>query len=188
MRETLGFQAVFRRNCQARLAAAALLALTANAPAGTYGSKLPDEPANFSEQVVSLHNGARQKYGFAPLVWNEKLSAEARLWAEELLETNRFEHSQNRRNVGENLWMGTTYAYDVKEMMGAFLAEEAYFVPGVFPNVSRTGIPWKTVGHYTQIIWPETREVGCAIARGDEDDVLVCRYWPAGNVYGRRLP
>ncbi|PKP92679.1 MAG: SCP-like extracellular, partial [Alphaproteobacteria bacterium HGW-Alphaproteobacteria-15] len=39
----------------------------------------------------------------------------------------------------------------------------------------------------TQIIWPETQEVGCATARNHRHEVLVCRYWPAGNVTGRRL-
>ena len=30
------------------------------------------------------------------------------------------------------------------------------------------------------------REVGCAVATARGNDVLVCRYYPAGNVMGRR--
>ena len=66
------------------------------------------------------------------------------------------------------------------------LACRAAFRPGVFPDVSRTG-RWSDVGHYTQIIWPETQEVGCATALNASHEVLVCRYWPAGNVIGYRL-
>jgi hypothetical protein len=43
------------------------------------------------------------------------------------------------------------------------------------------------VGHYTQLIWPTTREVGCAVAKGQGNDVLVCRYAPAGNVLGEKI-
>lgn len=53
--------------------------------------------------------------------------------------------------------------------------------------MSRSG-PWSTVGHYTQMIWPTTTHVGCAIANGVRFDVLVCRYAPAGNIDGRRVP
>ena len=43
------------------------------------------------------------------------------------------------------------------------------------------------MGHYTQIVWPETREVGRAMASGQRFDVLVCRYWPSGNVIGHAI-
>ena len=43
---------------------------------------------------------------------------------------------------------------------------------------------WSAVGHYTQIVWPTTRRVGCATASNRANDYLVCRYWPAGNVVG----
>jgi hypothetical protein len=71
-------------------------------------------------------------------------------------------------------------------MIDAFVEERRDFTPGTFPEVSRTG-KWKDVGHYTQIIWPETQKVGCAIARGEHWDFLVCRYWPAGNIVGRKV-
>ena len=40
-------------------------------------------------------------------------------------------------------------------------------------------------GHYTQVVWRNTREVGCAVARNGSDDFLVCRYWPSGNWMGQ---
>jgi hypothetical protein len=60
------------------------------------------------------------------------------------------------------------------------------FQRGVFPAVSRTG-NWEDVGHYTQIVWPTTTRVGCAIASTSRTDYLVCRYSPAGNIDGRPI-
>ena len=44
----------------------------------------------------------------------------------------------------------------------------------------------ENVGHYTQMIWRDTRQVGCATAVGQSEEFLVCRYSTAGNVYGER--
>ena len=42
------------------------------------------------------------------------------------------------------------------------------------------------VGHYTQLMWRDTHDVGCAVATGNREDVLVCRYSSAGNYVGER--
>ena len=68
-------------------------------------------------------------------------------------------------------------------MTRAWADEKRSFRPGVFPHNSSTG-SWHDVGHYTQMIWRDTREVGCALAGGTQEDVLVCRYAAAGNVMG----
>jgi hypothetical protein len=41
-------------------------------------------------------------------------------------------------------------------------------------------------GHYTQLIWSDTREVGCAVARDPAREVWVCNYDPPGNWVGER--
>jgi pathogenesis-related protein 1 len=41
-------------------------------------------------------------------------------------------------------------------------------------------------GHYTQIVWAGTQEVGCAVARGGRREVWVCNYDPPGNWAGKR--
>ncbi len=83
--------------------------------------------------------------------------------------------------------MGSRGAYLPAQMVGNWASEKVSFRPGVFPAVSRTG-NWADVGHYSQIVWPATTQVGCAIASNRSDDFLVCRYAPAGNIDGRRVP
>jgi hypothetical protein len=42
------------------------------------------------------------------------------------------------------------------------------------------------VGHYTQLVWRATTQVGCASASSEREDILVCRYAEAGNYRGER--
>ena len=137
---------------------------------------------------LSAHNEERAEFGVPPLEWDPRLARDAFLWAHRLAEEGQLRHSSldERRGRGENLWMGTAGYYRPEQMIGFFADEKQHFQSGRFPNVSRTG-NWSDVGHYTQIVWAETRRVGCARATGAQFDVLVCRYWPAGNVMGTHI-
>ncbi|GMN13538.1 CAP domain-containing protein [Altererythrobacter sp. MTPC7] len=156
----------------------------------------PAEPAAaaqqinmFAQSLLGAHNDARQKVGAPPLRWSAPLQDDAARYAAVLAEKNMIEHAsaEARKGAGENLWIGTTGFYSTRAMIDAFLSEERYFKPGVFPDVSTTG-NWIDVGHYTQIIWKDTQEVGCAIANNSQNDVLVCRYMPSGNWRGVAIP
>lgn len=139
--------------------------------------------------MIAGHNQARQRYGVAPLAWDEALARDAAVYAQRLARTNRFEHDRQagrKPRQGENLFMGTRGAYSYSDMIRLLVEERRYFRPGRFPNVSRTG-DWTQVGHYTQIVWPTSLRVGCAIASNRANDYLVCRYLPAGNIVGTLL-
>ncbi len=141
--------------------------------------------SDFESRIIAAHNSERASQGLQGLAWNGRLAREAHEWAQSLASRQMLEHadSGHSRGAGENLWMGTAGYYTLEDMMGGFIEERRHFRPGRFPEVSRTG-DWSDVGHYTQIIWPSTEEVGCAVARGSDHEVLVCRYWPAGNWIG----
>lgn len=134
------------------------------------------------------HNEARAEFGAAPLKWSPRLTREARKWAEQLARENTMRHSSQdtRGRTGENLWMGTSGYFPAAKMVGYFVDEKRFFRAGRFPDVSTTG-RWADVGHYTQIVWAGTREVGCAKASNGHNDVLVCRYYPGGNVLGETI-
>ena len=95
-------------------------------------------------------------------------------------------------DVGENLcWVGAVRAVGHKDELDAVTptwvidkwgAESADYSPerdACAPN--------RHCGHYTQIVWATTAEVGCGMAVCPTlDQVWVCNYRPRGNVRGLR--
>ena len=142
--------------------------------------------AQFPARVLAAHNVVRARAGVAPLVWDNALGTAAAAYAQQMAISGRFVHSDRsqRRGTGENLWMGSRGAFSIEAMVGSWASEQRFFQPGIFPNVSRTG-DWEDVGHYTQMIWPTTARIGCALASTPRIDYLVCRYAGAGNMDGR---
>ena len=156
------------------------------AAASTSAAAQSSFAASFPSRVLAAHNAVRARAGVAPLAWDSELGSAAAAYATQMAMTDRFAHSDRslRRGTGENLWMGTHGAFSVEAMVGGWASERRFFAPGVFPNVSRSG-DWEDVGHYTQMIWPTTTRVGCAVASTGRVDYLVCRYSGAGNIDGR---
>lgn len=138
-------------------------------------------------RMLAAHNAERARLRLPALKWNRKLESEAGQWARTLSRKGMLQHAggATRNGTGENLWMGSSGHWQVEAMVGMFLDEKRNYRHGAFPNISRTG-NWADVGHYSQIVWRDTKEVGCAVSTARGNDVLVCRYWPAGNVWGEK--
>lgn len=151
------------------------------------GSATIGQPQNFEDRILIAHNRERAAFGVPPLRWNPALAVSARRWADHLAATGAFYHSPDRpvNPEGENLWAGSRGYYSLENMVDAWVREKRYFKPGLFPDNSSTGRV-ADIGHYTQLMWRATGEVGCALATGREEDVLVCRYAEAGNYRGER--
>jgi hypothetical protein len=90
-------------------------------------------------------------------------------------------------------WHGTL---GPEQLVGMWSREKDLLQPGAlglgcpvrlgcmtFPAASRTG-RWEDIAHYTQLVWPTTTRVGCAIFAADWD-YLICRYSPPGNIDGK---
>lgn len=163
------------------------------------------------EGIVATHNLYRMDVGVPPLEWSDKLAKSAKSWANELKrqtapgETFVFKHSSKdwRPGAGENLswyiqWSGgSSYAWDL-----LYLKSPAEVVQGWgderkdYDYQSNTCRPGKQCGHYTQVVWKDTKKVGCAKLnhkdlsnkRGmyQQQELWVCHYEPAGNYIGQR--
>ncbi len=142
---------------------------------------------SFTDDILATHNHYRAEVGVPPLTWSDTLANHAQEWANYLASQGgqTLEHSQGH-DEGENLWIGTSGHFNYADMIGMWGDERQFFVSGTFPDVSSTG-SWFDVGHYTQIVWRDTTEVGCAMASAGGNDILVCRYNPVGNYIGRSV-
>lgn len=135
------------------------------------------------DEILDAHNSYREEVDVPPLTWSDDLASHAQEWADYLASIggHKLRHSKNT-GEGENLWLGTSGSFTNTQMVEQWGEEKQYFVGGTFPEVSSTGNS-KDVGHYTQIVWRNTKKVGCAIASAGGNDILVCRYSPQGNFH-----
>lgn len=145
-------------------------------------------------ELVSFHNRARQEVGTAPVKWSPELAAFAQAWADELARTGTFKHRTHepgpwQQKYGENIAFTRGEPPEVVVLKGAemWYGEKKEYTPG-------TPIPadFSTfkAGHYTQMVWRDTTEIGAGkatIRTGDLKGavVLVCNYNPPGNFIGK---
>lgn len=142
----------------------------------------------FADAFVAAHNAQRAAVspaaspGLPPVRWSDELAAGAQAWAERC----EFEHSRGPH--GENLAARTNMAKP-EDIVSSWGSEGRDF--DYANNRCAAG---EVCGHYTQIVWRDSTQIGCGVARcgaggpfgGSEWFVWVCNYSPAGNWSGER--
>lgn len=169
------------------------LALLLASPLAAYPMPSPNWPgpadrgeALLRGTVLTAHNGARANFGVSAMAWSDQLAGEAMGHASTMARTGIYGHDRTpgrRKKQGENLWRGPRGVFSYEIMVGTMIDERKLFRPGAFPDNAMGG-DWHAVAHYTQIVWPATTEVGCAVASSATTDYFVCRYAPTGNKDG----
>jgi uncharacterized protein YkwD len=132
--------------------------------------------ATDAQQILDAHNRYRAQHCAAPLAWSPKLEQVAARWAQSLVDQGcKFGHSGGQ--YGENLAAGTSGTLDGNAVAAMWYDEIKEY------SFDRGGFSMNT-GHFTQVVWRDTSEVGCAKATCRGMDIWVCNYNPAGNVDG----
>lgn len=140
---------------------------------------------------VKAHNELRAKHCVPPLRMSKALEADAARWALELAKKGEFEHESRdkRKGAGENLSTASRSASQFtdgeavhRQAAGDWYSEiKDYKFGAANPAEDTNGV----VGHFTQLVWKASTEVGCANATYAKDGmftvVSVCRYAPMGN-------
>ncbi|GAC1576756.1 MAG: hypothetical protein NVS3B5_08490 [Sphingomicrobium sp.] len=140
-------------------------------------------------RILAAHNAQRAAVGAPPLQWDETLAAHAASYGPSLAALGQLVHSPRESRPGEreNLAAGWHGTMSPEQLVDLWTRERQLLVPGsyLFPATSRTG-RWEDIAHYTQMVWPTTTRVGCAIYAADWD-YLICRYSPPGNKDGKPI-
>lgn len=157
--------------------------------------------------ILAMHNRERAAVRTPDLVWSNSLAANAETWLLKLVnenggnlepppgKTKMMQHDPV--NTGKTCTLGP--ACQGENL--AFASVGSTGGPPVAPSVEQLVGGWvaeshnpHAENHYTQMVWKDTNEVGCATAtvrQGMTSDgwhnvgtYLVCRYSPAGNLIG----
>ena len=125
--------------------------------------------------LVDAHNAQRAKHCAGPLAWSPRLAQAAQQWADALKAQGcKFGHKP-RNAFGENLAAGTSGTLDGRAVADMWYDEVKLYK---WPD---GGFSMET-GHFTQVIWRETTQIGCGVATCNGMDIYVCEYDPPGNV------
>lgn len=138
--------------------------------------------------MMAAHNEVRAAHNLPELTWSNELANFASEHANYLQSRNclmqhRDSRSLRSKNAGENLaWSFNLPQTPHGVVIDSWESEKAFY------NLSNNRCqPGKVCGHYTQLVWRDTQEVGCAKQRCDasRQEIWVCNYRPAGNIIGQ---
>lgn len=145
--------------------------------------------------MVAAHNKWRAQVGVGELSYSLSLEASAQAWADQLKQARqcRMQHSKTEGRYGENLYWSSALRWsDGRREQAQVLPDKVVDSWGSekrdYNHEKNSCKPGKMCGHYTQMVWQTSTEVGCAkaVCADSQDQVWVCQYQPAGNWVGRK--
>lgn len=135
------------------------------------------------KEVLDLHNEARSEVGVDPLVWSHELSEIALNWAIHLASSGCTLEHTTTTTTGENLYWTShgseSTPYDATKTWYSEIKN--------FKNVELFGTDWYATGHYSQMVWKDTKNMGMAISKCENGGtIVVANYSPPGNYLGEK--
>jgi pathogenesis-related protein 1 len=137
------------------------------------------------KEFVDRHNYYRQQVGSENIEWSEDLAKFALEWGKHLSSIGcEMEHRPDEgkwgTSYGENLYWCSGIEATPTDAVDSWGSEKSMYDGKVIGNSNFEA------GHYTQMIWAKTTQVGCAIVQCSSGDyIVVCNYNPAGNYIGQ---
>ena len=143
--------------------------------------------ANGSEEgrmkgITEAHNKYRKSKNLPELVWDKNIASYAQEWANHLKNSRgcKMQH-RSADEYGENLaWsMG-------RELNSADPVKMWHDEEKDYNYQSNKCAPGAVCGHYTQVVWKNSKKLGCGAAVCGNSEVWVCNYYPPGNYVGEK--
>ena len=129
---------------------------------------------SFTKQALDAHNKYRAMHQSPPLTYSSSLGKEAQAWANKIAKEGKMKHADS--SDGENIYM----AFGKDDYDGCVAVDKWYSEVQKY-DFHKAGFQSGT-GHFTQVVWKDSREFGIGKAKSVDGKVfIVGRYHPAGN-------
>ena len=151
-----------------------------------------------NKNILNAHNKARKQEGVANLIWSDTLEKYAAEWAEYLKLNNKCDllhrpHTgPNKQKYGENLFYSGSEKWPSGKKTQQKLSEQLVVDKWVseknnYDITSNTCKAGSVCGHYKQVVWKKSTQLGCAAAAcTNQAQIIVCNYDPVGKFIGQR--
>ncbi|CAI5534839.1 unnamed protein product [Closterium sp. Naga37s-1] len=162
-----------------------------------------------NSDYLDPHNAARAAVGAVPIEWDGAVAERAQAWADTL--ASDYNCGLEHGGMGEVAERAQAWADTLRDDYNCGLEHggmgegEGQNLSGAGPagwalnsdavqwwvgegkSYNRISGDWGSCGHYSQVVWNDSRKVGCGKAAcGGDADVWACNYYPAGNFVGER--
>lgn len=140
-----------------------------------------------AQPAIEFHNKARKEVGVAALTWSNELASFAQAWADNLVSggcklKHRPADGKWAQQYGENIFFASKPTATVLDASQAWYSEIKNFTYGKL-NTNN----WSKAGHYTQMVWRKTTQLGMGSAVCPSGAIIiVANYNPRGNFMGEK--
>uniref|UniRef100_A0A0G4HXP2 SCP domain-containing protein n=1 Tax=Chromera velia CCMP2878 TaxID=1169474 RepID=A0A0G4HXP2_9ALVE len=161
------------------------------------------------QETLDTHNALRAKHGVPPLKWSDESAEKAQLCADYCGGKDTMHHCHCSLSaciawVRMPASLFLPFRLPVPPLSAVFFGTPGFFgaadaVQSWYDEINNPGYQWNArtaeggapgCGHFTQVVWRDTSEVGMA-ADAYGKGYIVANYWPAGNMqgnYGENVP
>ncbi|XP_037049582.1 Golgi-associated plant pathogenesis-related protein 1-like [Bradysia coprophila] len=139
--------------------------------------------ADFRSDALNLHNKYRAEHHAPPLKLKDELNKYAQKHAQKMSSgKNKFKHSYGK--YGENIYMDPNTK--ITDSQAAIDATNKWYDEKSQYSYRSARFGLKT-GHFTQVIWTDTKYLGVGVARSEYGVFVCANYDPRGNVASQFL-
>uniref|UniRef100_A0A672SYI8 Cysteine-rich venom protein ENH1-like n=1 Tax=Sinocyclocheilus grahami TaxID=75366 RepID=A0A672SYI8_SINGR len=146
----------------------------------TYNRFFAMNLTSVQQEIEDVHNAYRRAVepaasNMLKMSWSDAVARSAQGWIDQCNMTHG--PPSSRYEMGENLFKASA-VYSWTDVINAWHSEVNYYE---YPIGSTNG---QSIGHYTQVVWYSSYEVGCAVAQCGSFYFYGCHYYRAGNFRG----